>query len=123
MTDRGLAFATAVRVVVGVHDGTADGGTGTEVARLAGLTDADDLVLDVADLTDGRTALGGDETHLARRHLDGRIAVLARHDLSGDAGCSCDLSTAAGLHLDVVHHRTDGDILERERRSSPCRRR
>ena len=115
MTDGRLAFAAAVRVVVGVHDRAADGGTGTEVARLARLADADDLMLDVADLTDGRAALCGDEAHLARRHLDGRIAVFACHDLGGDARSTRDLCAAAGLHLDVVHHGTDGDIFESER--------
>src|SRR5699024_7700358 len=110
VTDRRLAFTTAVRVIVGVHDRTADRGTDTEVTGLACLADADDLVLKVADLTDGRAAHCGDETHLARRHLDGRIVALARHDLRGDACASRDLTAATGLHLDVVDGRTDGDV-------------
>ena len=53
----GLAFATAVRVVDRVHGQTADGGADAQPAALARLADADDLVLDVAQLADGGAAL------------------------------------------------------------------
>ena len=50
--DRALALTAAVRVVVRVHDGAADGGSPAEVTAAACLTDLDILVVNVADLTD-----------------------------------------------------------------------
>ena len=110
MTDGRLAFAAAVRVVVGVHNRAADGGTDAEVARLTRLTYSYNLVLDVADLTDGRLALDGNESHFARRHLQGRVGALFCHYLSGNAGGSRYLRAAAGLKLDCVHDGTYGDV-------------
>ena len=52
MSDRGFAFAAAVRVIAGVHDDASDGGTDTEISRLAGLAESDDFVFEVAYLTD-----------------------------------------------------------------------
>src|SRR5262245_51738710 len=60
----GLALAAAVRVVHRVHGQAADGGPDAQPARLAGLADPDDLVLDVAQLADGGAAL---HQHLAHR--------------------------------------------------------
>ena len=66
-THGGLALTTAVGVVAGVHDGTADGGTPTHVALPAGLTDLNVLVLQVAHLADAGLAVGADDTHFAGR--------------------------------------------------------
>mgnify|MGYP000081025704 CR=1 FL=1 len=52
VANRCAALATAVGVVAGVHNGTADGRTPTHVALAAGLTELDVLVLKVADLAD-----------------------------------------------------------------------
>ena len=67
----GLAFTTAMGVVAGVHDGTADGGTPTHVTLTASLTDVDVIVLDVVDHgTDGDVGDGqsvaGQELSLIR---------------------------------------------------------
>ena len=58
----GLALTTAVGVVAGVHDGTANGGTPAHVTLAAGLTDLDVLMLQVAHLTDAGGAVGADGT-------------------------------------------------------------
>ena len=65
-----LALAAAVGVVVGVHDGAADGGTPAHVALAAGLADVDVLVVDVADLADGGLAVQADDS-APRRRADG----------------------------------------------------
>ena len=47
-SDTSLAFAAAVRMVVGVHDGTADCRTDAHMALAAGLTDIDQIVIRIA---------------------------------------------------------------------------
>src|SRR5690242_8938888 len=67
-TTRGLALATAVRVVDGVHHDTANGGTAALPAHPAGLAPVDVGLLGVADLADRRAAAHVDEPHLTGRH-------------------------------------------------------
>src|SRR6188508_250803 len=70
---RGLAFATAVRMVARVHDDSADLRALAQVPGTAGLAEILVLVVEVADLADG-----GHAPHLARRHADrGVVASLA----------------------------------------------
>jgi len=54
---RGLALAAAMGVIHGVHSHTAGLGALALPAVAAGLADLDQLVLGVADLADGRTAV------------------------------------------------------------------
>ena len=77
-----LAFATAVRVVDRVHGQTADGGADAQPAALARLADADDVVLDVAQLPDGGPALEQHLADLARGQPDLRVVALLGHQLA-----------------------------------------
>ena len=56
MSDGGLTFTTTMRVIAGVHYGTANGGTDAHVTLLTGLTDLDGIVLYVTNLTYGSLA-------------------------------------------------------------------
>ena len=97
MAYRALALAAAVRVVVGVHDGTAHGGTGAEVTGFARLAEVHNLVLEVAYLAHGSLAFYGDEPHFARGHFEGCVCALFCHYLGGDACGPRYLRAAAGL--------------------------
>src|SRR5690348_6263494 len=61
-----LAFAAAERVIHRVHRHTANVRTLAEPAAAPRLADRDVLVIEVADLTDGRDALDADLANLAR---------------------------------------------------------
>src|SRR5205823_2411253 len=68
-----LALAAAVRVIDRVHGKAAHGGAPALPAVPAGLADADDLVLGVAELADGGPALEEHAPHLGRGHADLRV--------------------------------------------------
>ena len=110
MAHRALSFAASMRVIVGVHDRTTDGGTDTEVSRLARLTDADDLVFEIADLADSGFTFERNKSHFARRHLQSGVCALFCHNLSGDTCRASYLSASAGLKLDRVNDGTYGDV-------------
>src|SRR4051812_46977576 len=109
-----LALAAAVRVVDGVHRGAAHGRALALPTAPAGLPDRDVLVVDVADLPDGRTARERPTPHLARREAQHRVRAVLRDELHTRAGRARHLRAAAGLQLDVVHERACRDVLERE---------
>ena len=83
--DRALALTAAVRVVVRVHDGAADGGSPTEVTVAACLTDLNILVVNVADLTDCCHAGGGNVSQLARGQTKKGVCAFLSHELCGVA--------------------------------------
>src|SRR4029079_6533775 len=81
-TTGGLALATTVRVVDGVHHDTADGRALALPAHAAGLSPVDVGLLGVADLADGGAAADVDVAHLAGRHPQ-----LGAGALLGDQRC------------------------------------
>ncbi len=105
-----LSFAAAVRVVVGVHDRAADGGTDSEVSRFTRFTYAHDFVLEVAYLTYGCLTLQRNESHFAGRHLYSCVSAFFCHNLGGNACRTRDLRAPAGLKLDCMDYGTYGDI-------------
>lgn len=74
MTPRRAALAAAVRMVTGVHDRTADGGTPAHMTLTASFADVHVLVVQVADLADGGDAVPG----TAITEDDEQVAVLRR---------------------------------------------
>src|SRR5690348_1733679 len=111
----GLALATAVRMVDGVHGDAADGRADAQPALAAGLAQLDVLVLEVADLADRGHAVQVDAADFAAHQADLGVVVLAAQDLSEGAGGAADLAALAGLELDVVDLGADGDVADRER--------
>src|SRR3954453_22743125 len=109
-----LALATAVRVVDGVHDDTADGRALALPPHPAGLAPVDVGLLGVADLADRGAAADVDEAHLTGRHAQRRARALAGHELGAVAGRAGDLGTATGPELDAVDRRTDRDVAQRQ---------
>lgn len=98
----------------------------TSLARFA---DANDFVVEIADLTDRRSAVDENVSHFAAGHTHDCVFAFFCHKLCRVACRSCDDSAVAGLQLDVVDHRTDGNCGKRKRvahfdvRVSPLRER
>ena len=90
-------------------------GTLAHVARAAGLADDLVLVLDVAELTDRRAAVDVNLAHFARRHAHLRVLVFLGHQLRRNAGRAHELAALTGAQLDVVDHRADRNVLDRQR--------
>src|SRR5918995_3570683 len=120
--DRRFALTTAVRMVARVHHRAPHGRPPAHVPTTTGLADLDVLVVDVADLTEGRHAVEMDQTNLARRHPDLRIVTDLGHHLGGRPGRADHLSTLARRELDVVHLRTGRDVAQRQGVTRPDRR-
>src|SRR2546423_7665043 len=109
-TARSLSLAAAVRVVNGVHGDAADVGPDAVPTRAPGLAVRDVLVLDVADLSDGRVADDGHASNLARRHAHLRVISLLRDQLREAARRAHELSALARSQFDVVNLRPQGDV-------------
>src|SRR5881275_257831 len=111
-TTRSLALAAAVRVVNRVHRDAADVGPDAVPARAPGLAVRDVLVLDVADLADGRVADDGDAPNLARRHAHLRVVAFFRDQLREAARRAHQLSALARPEFDVVNLRAERDVAD-----------
>src|SRR5919107_3785484 len=110
---RGLALAAAVRVVDRVHRDAAHRRADAVPARAPGLAVRDVLVLDVADLADGRVADDGDAPDLARGHAHLRVVAFLGDELREAAGRAHELAALAGPELDVVDLRAERDVADR----------
>src|SRR5690606_1539916 len=95
-TDRGAAFATAVRMVTRVHHSAADLGPTAAVPRAAGLAELHERVLDVAHLADGGDALDADAPHFTAGQAEEGVLAFLGHELGARAGAADHLAAAAG---------------------------
>ena len=113
-SNRGLTLTTAVRVIAGVHYGTANGGTDTLMTGLTGLTKLNGLVLNVTNLADRCLALKTNDANLTGGKTNLSGAVFLCHQL---CECTCgtnQLSALAGIKLDVVDDSTYGNCGDRK---------
>src|SRR5262249_32904658 len=110
-----LALAAAVRVVDRVHRGAAHGRALALPAAAPRLAARDVLVVDVADLADGRAGGERHSAHLAGRQAQHGMRAVLRNELHAGAGGARHLRALARLQLDVVNERARRDVLERER--------
>ena len=109
-SDRRLAFSTAVRVVAGVHNRSANGRPYAHVALSARLAQVHVFVINVSYLTDGSHAVGGNVTHLTGGESYQYSCALTAHKLCHVSGGSYELCALAGVKLDVVNKCTNGDV-------------
>src|SRR5262249_13220318 len=100
------AFATAVRMVDGVHNDTSDRRTNPHVARPPSFSDRDSLVVKITDLADRRNAVDVHQSYFARRQLDVGVCSFFSNQLRGCAGAPRHLRTFAGTKFDVVYRGT-----------------
>ncbi len=104
-----------MRVVIRVHDGTADGRTPAHVAFAPRLADLDIFMLDVADLADGCHAGDRHIAQFAGRQAEQRKAVFLRHQLRHDSGRAGKLCALAGVKFHIVDEGADRDVFQRKR--------
>src|SRR5690606_5263856 len=116
---RGLALATAERVVDGVHGHAAGLRAHALPAVATGLAELDQLVLGVADPAHRRPAAARHPAHLGRRQAQGGVVALLGQQHHGRAGRPGDLAAAARLELDVVDGGADRDVAGRQRIAGP----
>src|SRR5216117_1932732 len=112
---RALAFATAKRVIDGVHRHAADAGAAAQPARLPRLADRQQLVLGVADFADRREAFAAHHAHFRRAQAQSDVVAFLRHDLRAGTGAAAQLAAAADLQHDVVHRGAQRDLEQRHR--------
>src|ERR1700694_3494622 len=111
----GAPPTTTVRMVEGVHGDAAHGGPLAAPAVFAGLADVLVLVLDVADLADGRVADDRHAPDLARWHADLRVVPFAGQQLGRHARGPHHLAALAAVELDVVHRAAQRNARQRQR--------
>src|SRR6185503_974266 len=102
-------FATAHRVIDGVHGDAAVVRSPPQPAGATRLAEAQVGVVDVGDLTDGRPAVEVHAPDLARGQPDLRPDGILGHQRRGRAGRAHQLTALALAELDVVDRRARGD--------------
>ncbi len=112
---RGTAFAAAMRVIDRVHGHTAVMRLATQPARAAGLAQVDVLLVGVRHRADGRHAFGPHDADFTGRQAKLGIALILADQLHVGTGGTGDLTALADLHLDIVDHGADRNVLQRQR--------
>src|SRR6478752_1410890 len=113
-TTGGLALATALGVVDGVHGDTTDGRALALPPHPAGLAPVDVALLGVAHLADRGAAAQVDVADLARRHTQLGVGAVLGDELDLRTCGAGDLGAAARLQLDGVHGGTRRDVAQRQ---------
>ena len=113
LTTLGLAVTTTVRVTVVTHGHTTGSGTTTEPSLATRLAEHHVLVIGVADLADGRSAINRDLANFTGRQHQGGPATFLIGQTSTSTGGTTELGSATGLHLDAVHREAGGNAAER----------
>ena len=108
------AFTTAHRVVDRVHDNATVARTTAEVTATTGFTAHLEVVLGVADDTDGSAAGLENHAHLAAGHFDDGVLVVTRHQLGIGTGRTHHLGTLAGTELDIVNQRAERNLSKQK---------
>src|SRR5206468_12105822 len=89
-----LSLTAAMGVIHRVHRQASHRGPPALPAVPAGLADADDLVLGVAQLPDGGAAVEQDLPNLGGGHADLRVEAFLRHQLAEGPGAADELRAA-----------------------------
>src|SRR6266700_1218275 len=110
-----LAFASAVRMIHGIHGHTANRGPDAAPARTSRFSERFVLMVKVADLANRGHALHGEFAYFAGRQLDQRDFAFLAQELRRTARRANHLTAAPGIQLEVVHHRARRDVFELQR--------
>ena len=101
-------------VIDRVHRDTAVRGANSLPAVASSLTDGNVLVISVANLADRRHAFDQHLAGLAGGQLQESVIAFLRDEVDLCAGRTRHLGALTRAKLDVVHNRTDRDVLERQ---------
>src|SRR5215203_3668959 len=102
----GLAFAAAMRMVDRIHDDTANVRPLSLPAGPSGFTDADILVIEIADLADGGHARSEDAAHFSRLQTNLHIVAIPTHDLRRSSGAPDQLTALTGPEFNIMDGRS-----------------
>src|SRR5699024_7447373 len=97
--DTGLSFSTTMRMVVRVHNRTADGRTNTHVTLASCFTDVDQVVLSISYHTYSRSAVQRNHSHLSGGQTKGRVLAFLSHELRAVSCGTNHLSALARMQL------------------------
>src|SRR5262249_50877042 len=109
-----LALTTTQRVIHRVLGDTAHSRTTAQPAALTRLADRQQLVLRVADFTDGREAAAVHQSHFGGAKPQGHVIALLRDHLRTRSRGAGELATLPDLELDVVDRTTERDFRQRQ---------
>src|SRR5215470_1604553 len=110
-----LAFATAHRVVDGVHHGAAHSGAEAPPAYAPCLAHGNVLMVEVADLPHRGHTLELDLPDFARGQLEVRVIALLGEELGEGARAAAELAALADLQLHVVHEGAERNVPDGQR--------
>ena len=95
-----FTFATPMRMVDRIHSDASNFRAFSEPSRTSGFTDNN--LADVADLSERRHALDGNEANLTGRESDTRVLSFSVDQLRCNASTPDELPTFPGTHLYVM---------------------
>ena len=98
----GLSLTAAVRMVDRIHDDSTNVWPTAEPSRAPRFADGNILMIEIADLPDGRHTGSQNSPHLPGLQSHLHIAFFAAHNLGKTAGAADQLPALARLQLDVV---------------------
>ena len=112
--DRCLSFTASMRMIVRVHNGTADGRTNAHMTDSSCFSVIDKVVVAVADNTDRCSAVQADHSHLSGGKTQGRVLAFLRHQLGAVAGRADHLAAVLRIKLNIVNHGTNRNQVQRQ---------
>ena len=113
-TNGGVTFTTAVRMVVRVHYNAAVCRTNAQPTGTTSFTDADVFSVDVANHTDGSTAVDVYFTDFARGQTQQSVVAFFCHQLSAGASTTSHLAALTDFHFYIVHGGAQRNVFQRQ---------
>src|SRR5437667_10216698 len=110
-TNRGTAFATAMWVIAWIHGRTTYNRATAHVSCPTSFTNALILMINIANLADGRHTHDMNVALLTRWQTQQGIIAFFCHKLSTYTCAPAKLATTAALHLDVMDGGTSRNVL------------
>jgi hypothetical protein len=108
------AVTTAMRVIGGVHNDTANGRADALAAFAASGAYLNVLMSDVTDDTDSGCSAEAEAANLTAWHANECVIAFFSHQLSLGARCAHHLCATAWVDFDSIDLRTDWDVLKRQ---------
>jgi hypothetical protein len=112
-TTTASTLTTAQRMSDRIFRRPTDMGPTPAMPHSASLTPTQVLMLNVANLPDGRPTFRPNLTHLTRRENEDRPFIISRQQSSRSTSTADQLTPLSNVHLDIVNVQTGRNILER----------
>ncbi len=103
-----------MRMIAGGHRSTANGRANAHMTLATRFPQLDIAVVQITDLADGGVADLANQANFTRRQADLSVVTFFRQELSSGASGANQLTTLAFFQLDIVDHRADRNIGNRQ---------